>query len=97
MRLHVIPAVVLGHMGKHGPVLLVSRDAVPQKVVDYLEMVRPDPSGPHETIRNHGWIIGDEPMLSWSVQKRITQLLAPRGVMPMESADAAASQIDDAR
>ena len=79
--LHVIPSVVLGHMGKHGPVLLVSRDEVPDRVVQYLEMVRPAPTAPTETILNHGWIIGDESVLSAEVQRQVTRLLAP-GAQP---------------
>ena len=76
--LGVIPAAVLGHMGKHGPMLLVDRDSVPTSVAEYLEMVRPYPSGPRETVLNHAWIIGDTSRLSWGVQREITQLLSPR-------------------
>lgn len=83
--LHVIPAVVLGHMGKHGPVLLVRRDEVPERVADYLQMVRPEQTAPMETIANHGWIIGDESVLSWEVQKTVTRLLAPRGQLQAEA------------
>lgn len=78
--LGVIPAAVLGHMGKHGPILLVRTNEVPESVTRYLEMVRPFPSGPTGTIRNHGWIIGDESRLSWDVQKQIHRLLAPAGL-----------------
>lgn len=86
-QLHVIPAVVLGHMGKHGPVLLVEHDAVPAAVSRYLESVRPHHTAPTETIRNHGWIIGDESMVSWQAQRVITQLLAPAGLFTLEEAD----------
>lgn len=78
--LAIIPAVLLGHMGKHGPVLLVRQNEVPESVARYLEMVRPFASGPTATIRNHGWIIGDEAHLSWDVQKQIHRLLTPRGL-----------------
>lgn len=78
--LGAIPAVLLGHMGKHGPVLLVRQNEVPESVVRYLEMVRPFPSGPTATIRNHAWIIGDGAHLSWEVQKEIHRLLTPRGL-----------------
>ena len=80
--LGAIPAAVLGHMGKHGPILLVRTNEVPESVSRYLAMVRPFRSGPTATIRNHGWIIGDEKALSWDVQKRIHQLLTPRGLEP---------------
>lgn len=82
--LHVIPTAVLGHMGKHGPILLVEGDQVPSAVTDYLEMVRPFPTGPMETILNHAWIIGSEDILSWSVQAEIDRLLRPGPVMEAE-------------
>lgn len=78
--LGAIPAVLLGHMGKHGPVLLVREKEVPASVGHYLETVRPFRSGPTATIRNHAWIIGDEARLSWNVQKEIHRLLTPRGL-----------------
>lgn len=73
--LRAIPSAVLGHMGKHGPMLLVRGDEVPQSVRDYLTMVRPSPTGPEQTILNHAWIIGDEASLSWEVQRQIDVLL----------------------
>lgn len=75
--LGAIPAVVLGHMGKHGPLLLVEPNAVPAPVADYLEMVRPSPTGPQETILNHAWIIGSEATLSMEVQRQVDRLLRP--------------------
>jgi hypothetical protein len=83
-----IPSALLGHMGKHGPILLVSPDAVPQPVTDYLEMVRPFLSGPTQTIINHAWIIGNETAVSWDVQKQVHRLLAPTGGAAVSSATA---------
>ena len=80
--LSAIPAVVLGHMGKHGPLLLIERDAVPPPVVRYLEMVRPFESGPTETVLNHAWIIGDESRISWRAQREIDRLLRRAGHVP---------------
>jgi hypothetical protein len=88
--LAAIPSVVLGHMGKHGPVLVVSAQEVPQRVSDYLEMVRPTAAGPTQTILNHAWIIGDESRISWDVQTRIDSLLRispPPAVPPNETGD----------
>lgn len=76
--LGLIPAAVLGHMGKHGPILLVERDSVPTPTRDYLEMVRPGRPSPNETILNFAWIIGDDSRVSPAVQDEITRLLAPR-------------------
>ena len=77
--LSAIPAAVLGHMGKHGPILLVRRGVVPRPVRDYLNMVRPFPSGPTETILNHAWIIGDTTRITWQVQREVDNLLRPSG------------------
>lgn len=79
--LGMIPAAVLGHMGKHGPILLVTRDGVPKRVADFLKMVRPFPTAPNESILNFAWIVGNERRVSWETQKEIHRLLAPR---PME-------------
>ena len=76
--LSVIPAVLLGHMGKHGPTLLVAPDSVPQSVRTFLEHARPYATGPRETVLNFAWIIGDEAHVSWRVQREIDQLLRPR-------------------
>lgn len=75
--LGVIPAAVLGHMGKHGPILLVSQDSVPKAVQDYLTMVKPFATGPQETILNFGWIIGNEDQVTFKVQQDIDLLLSP--------------------
>lgn len=82
--LGLIPAAVLGHMGKHGPILLVSSDSVPAATADYLEMVRPGAVSPNESILNFAWIIGDLNTVSWEVQQELTRLLAPtpRGATP---------------
>ncbi|MCK9275260.1 MAG: hypothetical protein M0P57_09230 [Syntrophales bacterium] len=78
--LGLIPAVLLGHMGKHGPVLLVKKDEVPKSVADYLRMVKPFAAGPTATILNHGIIIGDVESVSWKTQVEIDRLLRPRGM-----------------
>ena len=75
--LGMIAAVLLGHMGKHGPVLLVARDSVPRATRDYLTMVKPDVATPNETILNFAWIIGGEARVSWPIQQELTRLLAP--------------------
>jgi hypothetical protein len=88
--LRTIPAALLGHMGKHGPILLVRSDGVPQTVRDYLEMVRPNVAGPQHTILNHAWIIGDLGSVSWDVQREVDLLLradgAPEAVVRAEEA-----------
>lgn len=75
--LGTIPAAVLGHMGKHGPILLVDKDSITEPVEKYLEMVKPFPTGPQETILNFGWIIGNEDFISRDLQKKIDMNLSP--------------------
>ncbi|GAB3833847.1 cell wall-binding repeat-containing protein [Pontibacter rugosus] len=75
--LGMIPAAVLGHMGKHGPILLVAQDSVPQAVNKYLTMVKPFPTGPQETILNYAWIIGDTGTVSKATQQEVDFLLSP--------------------
>ncbi|NJY61960.1 hypothetical protein HC174_04205 [Salinimicrobium sp. CDJ15-81-2] len=75
--LYMIPAAVLGHMGKHGPILLVKPDSVPKATADYLKMVKPFKTGPQETILNFAWIIGDTTSISMATQQSIDRLLSP--------------------
>lgn len=76
-----IPAALLGHMGKHGPILVVESNTVPDRVRSYLEMVKPFPTNSRETILNHAclnhaWIIGDASLISDAVQDEIDGLMA---------------------
>lgn len=75
--LGTIPAAALGHMGKHGPILLVDSGELPQSVKDYLKMVKPFPANPQETILNFGWIIGDQNLISREVQVEVDSYLSP--------------------
>lgn len=75
--LGTIPAAVLNHMGKHGPILLVDSEELPQAVSDYLKLVKPFPANPQETIMNYGWIIGDNAYISRAVQTEIDRHLSP--------------------
>lgn len=75
--LGMIPAAVLGHMGKHGPILLIPGDSVDKEVSEYLEMVKPFPTGAQETILNFAWIVGDTTQVSVQAQQNIDMLLSP--------------------
>ena len=75
--LGLIAASVLGHMGKHGPILLVERDRVPRATADYLRMVQPSLAVPRRTILNFAWVIGDESRIGPPVQAELDRLLAP--------------------
>jgi hypothetical protein len=90
-ELGMIPAAVLGHMGKHGPILLVEKDSVPEAVIRYLTMVKPFRTGPEETILNFGWIIGNRDKISAKTQQELDFLLSPfqkpDGVISLMEAD----------
>jgi hypothetical protein len=75
--LGMIPAAVLGHMGKHGPLLLIPGDSVDKEVTEYLKIVKPFPTASQETILNFAWIIGDTVKVSISTQQEIDRLLSP--------------------
>ncbi|MCJ8163387.1 hypothetical protein MKJ04_00935 [Pontibacter sp. E15-1] len=89
--LGMIPAAVLGHMGKHGPMLIVAQDSVPKAVDAYLTMVKPFPTGPQETILNYAWIIGDTAKVSKATQQQVDFLLSPfqnpQAQKPLSQAD----------
>lgn len=78
--LYLIPAAVLGHMGKHGPILLVTRYSVPKATADYLKMVKPFPTNAQATVLNYSWIIGDTNSVSLKVQQTIDRLMSPYDV-----------------
>lgn len=80
--LYLIPAAVLGHMGKHGPILLVEKDSVPKATKDYLNMVKPFKTGAPETILNFAWIIGDTSAVSLKTQQEVDRLLSPFDIPP---------------
>ncbi len=84
--LFMIPASVLGHMGKHGPILLTRKDSVPKATRDYLNMVKPFKTGPQETILNFAWIIGDTSSVSLATQQTLDRLLSPYKV-PVDTVD----------
>lgn len=72
----ITPAAILSHRGKHGPILLVNSDSIPERVASYLEMVRPTYASPNAQVFNHGWIIGGTDAVSDEVQGDIEQLVA---------------------
>ncbi|MDF2521147.1 MAG: putative cell-surface protein [Clostridia bacterium] len=71
----VVSASVLSHKGKHGPMLLVQGDYIPESVKNYLQTVRPSKTTPQEQLYNHGWIIGGEKLISTKLQAEIDMLL----------------------
>lgn len=76
-----LAGAVLSHRGKHGPILLVQQDAVPEPVRRYLdETVRPRPADPRDQLFNHGSIVGSTETISSRLQGEIDELLRPKAV-----------------
>jgi len=71
-----IPASILSHRGKHGPMLLIEKDNVPKPVETYLQAVQPSLTDSREQLFNHGWIIGPPSHISIANQAEIDSLLS---------------------
>lgn len=75
-----LPACVESHRGKHGPMLHVEQDAVPDAVENYLtNLIRPYESAPYDRKYNHGWVIGETDRISRRVQGRLHAMLQETG------------------
>ena len=84
---NAVTATTLSHMGKHVPLLIVKRDAVPEAVVNYLKILTPYATAPQQQLLNHGWIIGGEGTISWETQVELDQLLEAYPTAKMTSAE----------
>lgn len=69
---------LLSHMGKHGPMLLLSGDSIPASVARYLEVVRPWRGAPSDQLVNHAWILGSLGKISWAMQADLDLRLEAR-------------------
>ncbi len=70
-----VPAGILSHRGKHGPMLLVQDNTIPEPVVRYLKIVQPTYLGSQEQLFNFGWVIGSPSVISEQVQIQANNLL----------------------
>lgn len=70
-----VASSVLSYKGKHGPMILVSKDNISDDVKNYLEIVKPMYTYAQSQLYNHGWIIGSEEMISKSVQTELDNFL----------------------
>jgi hypothetical protein len=70
-------AAPLSSAGSYGPLLLVGEDgSLPDEVVQYLLDIQPGyDADPVRGVYNHGWLIGDERLISLDAQSRIDALL----------------------
>lgn len=70
-----VASSVLSNKGKHGPMLLVYKNSVPEKLKDYLYNVKPSYISSQANNNNHGWIIGSNDYISDINQIIIDNLL----------------------
>jgi len=70
-----VPAALLSHMGRHGPILLVGEGEVPEPVERYLRLIQPSFISSQEQPLNRGWIVGDETVIGGEVQFRLDRWL----------------------
>ena len=76
-----IAGSILSHRGKHGPMLLVQQDNIPDSVRGYLDYtVRPRPTAPRDQLFNHGSIVGNSGAISTRLQAEIDNLLQPKSL-----------------
>ncbi|MCX7922280.1 MAG: cell wall-binding repeat-containing protein [Clostridia bacterium] len=67
---------LFAHLGKHTPILVVSRDRLPNVTKNYIESVKPEPkSEPHPPFM-HGWVVGCENVISSKTQLEIEKALS---------------------
>lgn len=67
-RALAVAAAPFSHLGKHAPMLWTDKDSVPAVVAQYLEGLRPRfKQSPSEGPFNHGWLTGDETVVSRQV------------------------------
>lgn len=71
-----VAAAPFSHLGKHAPLLWVEANVVPQSVMHYLQGVQPKfVHTPSEGPFNHGWLTGDETVLSLQVHGLLDEAL----------------------
>jgi putative cell wall-binding protein len=71
-----VAAALLSHRGKHGPLILIDKDVIPEPVKDYLTRVRPYNIAPQNMLFNHGWIIGSQDYIGENIQGELDELLS---------------------
>jgi len=71
-----IAASILGHLGKHAPILLTDGATIDQATRDYLKSVQPFiPFTPANISENHGYILGNEEVISREVESDFNDLI----------------------
>lgn len=73
----LIAASILGHLGKHAPVLLTDGQALDPATRDYLKSVRPYlPFSPANIAENHAYVLGNERAILPAVEAELHDLIA---------------------
>lgn len=71
-----VSGALFAHLGKHTPLLVVSRDRLPEVTKNYIEWVKPEPKPePHPPFM-HGWVVGCENVISYNTQLEIERALS---------------------
>lgn len=71
-----VTGALFAHLGKHAPILTVSKNSLPIVTKSYLHSVKPEHELKSETPFMHGWIVGCENILSKSTQIEIEKALS---------------------
>jgi len=67
---------LFAHLGKHTPILVVTKDRLPDVTRNYIESVKPVPAPePHPPFM-HGWVVGCDDVISTSTQLEIERTLS---------------------
>jgi putative cell wall-binding protein len=75
--MEIITSVILAHMGKHSPLLLIKSHSVPDATSDYLKAVKPMP--PKDMPRPpfmHGFILGNTNDITFDTQVKIEDTIS---------------------
>jgi len=75
--MEIVTSVILAHMGKHSPLLLIKGDSVPEETSNYLKEVKPIPPknmpGPPFM---HGFILGNTCNITFETQNKIENIVS---------------------
>lgn len=73
----IVSSVILAHMGKHTPLLLIKKDSIPKTVSNYLYEVKPMPpmNMPRPPFM-HGFILGNTNNITYDNQVKIEDIIS---------------------
>lgn len=75
--MEIVSSVILAHMGKHSPLLLIEGDSVPEVTSSYLKEVKPIPPMimPRPPYM-HGFILGNTCNITYETQNKIDDIIS---------------------